>query len=74
MIGKYVARAVEGESLHRGHERTLHNRPSVTGEVQMPLFELERVTLTRAGALVLQDVSATIPPGASCVAGRLVLV
>ena len=35
----------------------------------MPLFELEQVTLTRAGAVVLDDVTAAIPPGASCVAG-----
>jgi putative ABC transport system ATP-binding protein len=35
----------------------------------MPLFELEGVTLTRGGAVVLDDVSATFPPGASCVAG-----
>jgi ABC-type cobalamin/Fe3+-siderophores transport system ATPase subunit len=34
-----------------------------------PLFELERVTLTRAGAVVLRDLTATIPAGASCVAG-----
>jgi ABC-type cobalamin/Fe3+-siderophores transport system ATPase subunit len=41
----------------------------VTGEGQMPLFELENVRLTRAGAVVLHDITATIPPGASCVAG-----
>jgi putative ABC transport system ATP-binding protein len=34
-----------------------------------PLFELEHVTLTRAGAIVLRDLTATIPGGASCVAG-----
>src|SRR3954452_17971804 len=34
-----------------------------------PLFLLEQVTLTRAGAHVLQDVNAAIPAGASCVAG-----
>src|SRR5213083_1973654 len=34
-----------------------------------PLFELERVTLARAGKLVLNDLSAKIPPGASCIAG-----
>jgi putative ABC transport system ATP-binding protein len=34
-----------------------------------PLFELERVSLARAGKLVLHDLSAKIPPGASCVAG-----
>jgi ABC-type proline/glycine betaine transport system ATPase subunit len=33
------------------------------------LFELEHVTLSRAGAVVLRDVSAAIPPGASCIAG-----
>jgi putative ABC transport system ATP-binding protein len=33
------------------------------------LFELDRVTLTRANAVVLRGVSASIPPGASCVAG-----
>jgi putative ABC transport system ATP-binding protein len=34
-----------------------------------PLFELERVRLSRAGKLVLSDLSAAIPGGASCVAG-----
>ena len=34
-----------------------------------PLFELDRVKLTRANAVVLRGVSASIPPGASCVAG-----
>src|SRR5437016_2697631 len=34
-----------------------------------PLFELERVTLARAGAVVLRELTAAIPPGASCVAG-----
>jgi putative ABC transport system ATP-binding protein len=33
------------------------------------LFELEHVTFTRAGAVVLHDLTATIPTGASCVAG-----
>jgi len=33
------------------------------------LFELEHVTLSRAGAVVLHDLTAAIPPGASCVAG-----
>jgi len=33
------------------------------------LFELERVTLSRAGAVVLDGISAEIPPGASCIAG-----
>jgi putative ABC transport system ATP-binding protein len=33
------------------------------------LFELDQVTLSRAGAVVLRDVSAEIPPGASCIAG-----
>jgi putative ABC transport system ATP-binding protein len=33
------------------------------------LFELEHVTLTRAGAVVIRDLTAAIPPGASCVAG-----
>ena len=35
----------------------------------MPLFELEHVTLRRAGAVVLRDLTAKIPAGASCVAG-----
>ena len=34
-----------------------------------PLFQLEQVTLTRANAVVLRELSASIPPGASCVAG-----
>jgi putative ABC transport system ATP-binding protein len=33
------------------------------------LFELERVTMERDGKVVLQDVSASLPNGASCVAG-----
>jgi putative ABC transport system ATP-binding protein len=33
------------------------------------LFELEQVALSRAGAVVISDLSASIPPGASCVAG-----
>ena len=33
------------------------------------LFELERVTMERDGKVVLQDVSASLPRGASCVAG-----
>ncbi len=33
------------------------------------LFELERVTLSRDGKIVLQDLSASLPKGASCVAG-----
>jgi putative ABC transport system ATP-binding protein len=34
-----------------------------------PLFELDHVTLSRAGAIVLDDVTAEIPTGASCIAG-----
>jgi putative ABC transport system ATP-binding protein len=33
------------------------------------LFELERVTMERDGKTVLQDVSASLPKGASCIAG-----
>jgi putative ABC transport system ATP-binding protein len=33
------------------------------------LFELERVTMERDGKVVLQDVSASLPRGASCIAG-----
>jgi UDP-glucose/iron transport system ATP-binding protein len=33
------------------------------------LFELDRVTLGRGGKTVLQDVSASLPKGASCIAG-----
>jgi putative ABC transport system ATP-binding protein len=33
------------------------------------LFELERVTMERDGKVVLQDVTASLPRGASCVAG-----
>src|SRR5687768_10881500 len=36
---------------------------------EAPLFEIDRVTLTRAGAVVLRELTATIPPGASCIAG-----
>jgi putative ABC transport system ATP-binding protein len=34
-----------------------------------PLFELDRVTLSRAGTVVLREVTADLPAGASCVAG-----
>jgi putative ABC transport system ATP-binding protein len=34
-----------------------------------PLFELSDVSLTRRDRQVLRDVSGTIPPGASCIAG-----
>jgi putative ABC transport system ATP-binding protein len=37
--------------------------------VQPPLFELRDVTLSRAGELVLRDVTAEIPAGAACIAG-----
>ena len=33
------------------------------------LFELDRVTMERDGKLVLRDVNASLPKGASCVAG-----
>ena len=33
------------------------------------LFELERVTMERDGKLILREVSAALPEGASCVAG-----
>src|SRR5215218_9852850 len=33
------------------------------------LFELEGVTMERDGKVVLQDVTASLPKGASCVAG-----
>ncbi len=35
-----------------------------------PLFELDRVDAASArGAVVLRELTATIPPGASCIAG-----
>jgi putative ABC transport system ATP-binding protein len=34
-----------------------------------PLFELRDVTLTRAGEVVLRDLTAALPRGAACVAG-----
>jgi ABC-type cobalamin/Fe3+-siderophores transport system ATPase subunit len=37
--------------------------------VEPPLFELDGVTLARAGQVVLSDLSARIPGGASCIAG-----
>ncbi|MGH2980230.1 MAG: ABC transporter ATP-binding protein [Solirubrobacterales bacterium] len=37
--------------------------------MQSPLFELREVTLSRAGEVVLRDVSAEFPKGAVCVAG-----
>jgi putative ABC transport system ATP-binding protein len=37
--------------------------------VQSPLFELCDVTLSRAGDVVLHEVSADIPEGAACIAG-----
>jgi putative ABC transport system ATP-binding protein len=33
------------------------------------LFELDRVTMERGGKVVLQEVSASLPRGASCIAG-----
>jgi putative ABC transport system ATP-binding protein len=33
------------------------------------LFELEQVTLSRAGVVVLRELTAAIPAGASCIAG-----
>ena len=33
------------------------------------LFELERVTIERDSRVVLQDVTASLPKGASCIAG-----
>jgi putative ABC transport system ATP-binding protein len=32
-------------------------------------FQLERVSLSRAGKVVLRDIDARIPPGATCIAG-----
>jgi putative ABC transport system ATP-binding protein len=37
--------------------------------MDQPLFELERVHLTRGGAVILPDLGILLPPGASCVAG-----
>jgi putative ABC transport system ATP-binding protein len=37
--------------------------------VQAPLFELRDVTLSRAGKVVLRDVSGDLPEGAVCIAG-----
>jgi putative ABC transport system ATP-binding protein len=37
--------------------------------VQSPLFELRDVTLSRAGNVVLDGISADIPEGAACIAG-----
>ena len=37
--------------------------------MQSSLFELRDVTLSRAGNVVLRDVSADIPEGAACIAG-----
>jgi putative ABC transport system ATP-binding protein len=37
--------------------------------VSTPLFELEQVTFTRAGRMVLEGLTATIPAGASAVVG-----
>jgi ABC-type proline/glycine betaine transport system ATPase subunit len=34
-----------------------------------PLFELDHVHLTRGGAVILPDLTISLPPGASCVAG-----
>ena len=39
------------------------------GIIALVLFELDRVTLERDGKAVLQDVTASLPKGASCVAG-----
>jgi putative ABC transport system ATP-binding protein len=37
--------------------------------MEPPLFELDRVILSRGGKTVLDDVTARVPAGASCVAG-----
>jgi len=37
--------------------------------MDQPLFELEHVHLTRGGAVILPDLTVSLPPGASCVAG-----
>jgi putative ABC transport system ATP-binding protein len=34
-----------------------------------PLFELEHVTLARGGEIVLEEIAARVPSGASCIAG-----
>src|SRR5215207_5145515 len=39
------------------------------GDNPSMLFKLERVTMERDGKVVLQDVTASLPKGASCVAG-----
>ncbi len=41
----------------------------VRGDNRTVLFELERVTQSRDGKVVLQDLSASLPSGASCIAG-----
>src|SRR5919198_218593 len=46
-----------------------HEGPEAPSDNPTVLFELEGVTLERDGKVVLQDVTARLPRGASCVAG-----
>src|SRR3954454_9827592 len=41
----------------------------MVGSMDQPLFELEHVHLTRGGEVILPDLTMSLPPGASCVAG-----
>src|SRR4051812_50094952 len=41
----------------------------MVGSMDQPLFELEHVHLTRGGVVILPDLTISLPPGASCVAG-----
>src|SRR4051812_50110102 len=41
----------------------------MVGSMDQPLFELEHVHLTRGGAVILPDLTISLPSGASCVAG-----
>jgi putative ABC transport system ATP-binding protein len=52
-----------------GMKRSLPERLDNDRRMTKPLFEFEQVTLSRAGAVVLRDLTAAIPPGASCIAG-----
>src|SRR3954453_20797596 len=63
-LDTHVARSVKRQRLHRGHAWTLAIITAVNA-----LFELEHVTLSRAGVVVIDHLTAAIPPGASCVAG-----
>jgi putative ABC transport system ATP-binding protein len=63
-----AARCVRGV-LKQPHNPTDMTDMTVAGSADSTLFQLDHVTLSRAGRTVLQDVSTRLPNGATCVAG-----